>query len=237
MKLYGDRLLGSSLMDEALPTRWLMVCFLAHADATGFVRCQTPGAAARLANLTLRQATRALDDLARPDPESTSPAADGARIVRVRGGWQIVNYRTYREMRAYSEGPSAVRMRRLRERRRAGDVTCDAQSPVTSLVTSSSASASLSVEKGGVGGGGTPGTAPAEGFEAAVWDAFRTRFQLSRFAATSSELYLAGRWRESGAPLAVVLRGIEETGGSPRNLHACEAPVRRAIEYWRKAKP
>ena len=56
----------------------------------------------------------ALARLASPDPESRSHAFDGRRMVRIDGGYIILNYMAYRE-RDYT---AAERMKRYRERRK-----------------------------------------------------------------------------------------------------------------------
>jgi hypothetical protein len=69
----------------------------------------------------------------------------------------------------------------------------------------------------------------------AVWESFRERFGIQRLTASSVEGVLVSRWMDRGIPLAIVLRGVGETGGRPMNLTACEKPVERAVEYWQQA--
>ena len=69
----------------------------------------------------------------------------------------------------------------------------------------------------------------------AVWETFRQRYQPGRLTMTASEFYVVSRWMDKDIPLPVVLRGLEEAGGKPRTLHACEAPVERAYGYWFQA--
>lgn len=145
VKIYGDRLLGSSLMDEALEARWMFICLASKANADGFVRCQTTGTAARLANLTEEQAQRALDVLSSPDPRSTSPEHEGRRILRVEGGWFVVNHRKYRDLRTETQVRKAARQKRWRESHKAS--TRDARDARETQV-SASASASVSVPEG-----------------------------------------------------------------------------------------
>jgi hypothetical protein len=124
VKLYGSLLLGSSLMDESIEARWLFVCFLAAADEHGFVRCQTAGNAARIANLTLDQAGAALKALSSPDPESTTQDKQGRRLIRSEGGWNVVNYNKYREMRTEGQIKAAERQANWRASQ---SVTCHAR--------------------------------------------------------------------------------------------------------------
>lgn len=57
---------------------------------------------------------RALEALGEPDPDSRSEEYDGRRMVRVNGGYIVLNYDRYRE-RDYS---SAERQKRYRERQK-----------------------------------------------------------------------------------------------------------------------
>jgi hypothetical protein len=72
----------------------------------------------------------ALQKLASPDPHSRTPDYEGRRLVRVAGGFIIINYMKYRD----ADHGSAERMRNLRARRKGSqkpsqvthrDVTCD----------------------------------------------------------------------------------------------------------------
>ena len=72
----------------------------------------------------------------------------------------------------------------------------------------------------------------------AVWDTFTNEYQIKRFTMTSAEFQLVRTWMDESIPLAIVFRGITETGtknSKPRTLLACEQPVKRAIEYWAQA--
>lgn len=73
----------------------------------------------------------ALEALGAPDQDSRSQAFEGRRMVRVDGGYVILNYFTYRD-RDYG---SAERMRRLRGRRKAEKELFDTED-VTGVVTS-----------------------------------------------------------------------------------------------------
>lgn len=95
---------------------------------------------------------QALDALGSPDPDSRSQAFEGRRMVRVDGGYVILNYFTYRD-REYT---SAERMRRLRGRRQAekdlfndGDVTGERHiaSPGVTNVTLVTEAESIGIEQ------------------------------------------------------------------------------------------
>lgn len=92
----------SSLWSEPKEVRILFVSMLAKADPTGFVEAAVPGLA-RLSNLSTDEVTRALEVLSSPDPHSkdldVNPANQGRRVVKVPGGWMILNYENYRDRR------------------------------------------------------------------------------------------------------------------------------------------
>lgn len=69
----------------------------------------------------------------------------------------------------------------------------------------------------------------------AVWDTFREKFQPGRLTMSTAEFMTISRWMDQGIPLPVVLRAVEETGGQPRTLMACEREVERAYGYWFRA--
>ena len=52
---------------------------------------------------------------------------------------------------------------------------------------------------------------------------------------SSAEFHLLSKWMSQQIPLPIVLRGIQETGGKPRMLHACVNAVDRCIAYWSQA--
>lgn len=117
-KLYGDRLADSSLLDEALETRWIFVWMLSQADHAGRYRCASVASLSRASNVTRAQAKRAVETLEAPDPNSTTPDNDGKRIERIAGGWQILNYQKYREFRTEKQIKDAERQQRHRESQR-----------------------------------------------------------------------------------------------------------------------
>lgn len=68
-------------------------------------------------------------------------------------------------------------------------------------------------------------------FNRAVWGTFENR-RGEKGPMSTAEFDLIWRWKKRGIPLPVVLRGIEETGGKPKTLHACAAAVDRAFSYY-----
>lgn len=92
----------------------------------GLVEASGIGIATR-SGLSIEAGLAALDILSSPDPDSRTPDFDGRRMVRIPGGWLVLNFMRYRE-RDYR---AAERMRRYRNRTRAAR---DAD-PVTLRVT------------------------------------------------------------------------------------------------------
>lgn len=85
----------SSLWSESYPTRLLFISMLAAADAEGFVEASVSGLA-RLGNITIEEARGAIAALEGPDVDSKDTEYEGRRIVKVEGGWVILNYVKYR---------------------------------------------------------------------------------------------------------------------------------------------
>ena len=115
VKVYGNRLAQSSLVDCDLATRWVFFWMLSQGDAAGRYRCATVAGLARHANVTLEQAEKAIADLEAPDPESTSTEQEGRRIVKIGGGWLVVNAEKYRSFRTERQEREAAKKRRQRE--------------------------------------------------------------------------------------------------------------------------
>ena len=119
VKLYGDRLLDSTLWLEAPEVRLVFLSMLAVADQGGVIDVPGIRALARKLNLTVEYLEPALEKLMEPDPDSRSEAHEGRR-VRKRGrpvvGWQCVNYETYREFRGKKVELARLRQAKKRER-------------------------------------------------------------------------------------------------------------------------
>lgn len=104
-------ILDSSLWAESSDTRIVWFTLMLMAGADGVVRSTAPGIARR-ANVSLRATRAALELFERPDVDSRSLEAEGRRIVRVDGGFRLVNYLRYRD----KDHTAAARKRRQRER-------------------------------------------------------------------------------------------------------------------------
>ena len=77
----------------------------------GFVRAAASGIIAQ-DGIEREAGLVVLEALGSPDPESRSPEYDGRRLVRISGGYIVLNYFQYRDR----DHGAADRMRRLRER-------------------------------------------------------------------------------------------------------------------------
>ena len=84
----------------------------------GFVRAAGPSILARC-GIDRDIGMACLSALGGPEPESRSPDWDGRRLVRVAGGYIVLNWARYRER----DQTAAERSKRWRERQRNGAVT------------------------------------------------------------------------------------------------------------------
>ena len=107
--------LESSLWVEDLSTRIVFLTMLLMARPDGVCPATAPGIARR-ANLPIDQTRQALAVLEAPDPDSRTQDQDGRRIVRVDGGYEIINYLKYRT----KDHGAAARMKRYRASQKDG---------------------------------------------------------------------------------------------------------------------
>ena len=101
----------------------------------GFVAAASVGII-RTAGLDLELGMQALERLAAPDENSRSPDFDGRRLVRISGGFLVLNFMKYRD-RDY---PAAERQKRYRDRKRNG-VTSNSNAVTSRNVTQAEAEA------------------------------------------------------------------------------------------------
>lgn len=110
------RILQSSIMAEDVFTRWTFLTFVLLADKEGFVY-GTRDYIARMAVVPRKDFDRAVKRLASPDPDSSTPAEDGKRIVEVgQNVWCVVNYPKYRAIRDEEDIRAETRERVRRHR-------------------------------------------------------------------------------------------------------------------------
>ena len=115
-KLFNS-ILASTVWMEPDHTRLVWITMLALADRYGFVPASVPGLAS-LARISKEKCEEALVTLSSPDPDSRSTAFDGRRIEKVEGGWNLLNYETYRRKLSVEERReyNAMKQREHRER-------------------------------------------------------------------------------------------------------------------------
>ncbi len=109
VKIYGSKLISSSLWDEAPEARLVFLSLLAVADASGYVDIPNERALARVLNLPLDYVELALAVLMAPDAGSRTTSHGGRRVLREDSGWRCVNYEKYREFRSARQ--EAIRAR------------------------------------------------------------------------------------------------------------------------------
>ena len=89
-------IIRSTIWTEDDCTRIVWITMLALKDADGFVRgCITT--VAGIARQPVDKCTASLEKLEAPDPDSASPEHEGRRLLKVPGGWIVVNHHKYRD--------------------------------------------------------------------------------------------------------------------------------------------
>lgn len=171
-KLFGS-MLDSTIWRESYPTKILWVTMLAMADQDGVVEAALPGLVDR-AKITREECERGLEVLMAPDPDSRSSNDDGRRVVKVDGGWLIVNYEKYRDRMSREDRNlrNAERQARFRDRQKSvksGSVTdSNARDVTVTEVTTSSQIRSDQAHTRTYGGGASENV--GEDFGPQSWD-------------------------------------------------------------------
>jgi hypothetical protein len=114
VKLFGS-ILDSSIWATDLPTRIVWITMLAMADEFGVVHASV-GGLTRRAQVSDAECRKALAVLSEPDPDDRSGIERGARIRDIQGGWELINYKKYRELRTQKQVVDAMRQARHRSR-------------------------------------------------------------------------------------------------------------------------
>ena len=135
-----DKMLSSSIMEHDIAVRWAWVVILALADQDGMV-LSTPNALARQANMSLVDLETALAVLMAPDPNSTSKAEEGRRVVEASTNqYRVVNYEHYRQLMSKDDQREKTRLRVARHRAKKRDVTtCNASNDIADTDTDTKA--------------------------------------------------------------------------------------------------
>lgn len=138
VKIFQD-ILDSSVWDEPVATRIVWLTMLIMADESGVVRASVSGIRRR-AGVSKEDVKEAMKTLQDPDVDSKDQSYGGRRIERVDGGWLVLNYLKYREIRTRKQIRDAERQARKRQR----DRDMSQQSQDITTIASASASASES---------------------------------------------------------------------------------------------
>ena len=119
-KLHSQIIHSSIWMEKHHVVR-LWITILAIKDLDGMVR-GSKYAIAHTAHLTREEADEAFERLESPDEMSSSREEDGRRIVRVDGGWFVVNHEKYKNLSPpeSKREQAKIRQQRYRDKR---DVT------------------------------------------------------------------------------------------------------------------
>lgn len=127
VKLFSG-ILDSSLWELDSDMRIVWITLLAMCDPDGIVRASESGVARR-AVVSPEKTAEALKLFQSPDADSRSTEHEGRRLERIDGGFMILNYKRYRQMRdaAQERENSRVRMRKMRERKREASDNHDAE--------------------------------------------------------------------------------------------------------------
>jgi hypothetical protein len=138
-------IIQSSIWNEPSDIRIVWITLLAVKDENGYVRGDVR-TIARLANVDVEAAGRAIDAFLAPDPGSHTPDNEGRRIGTAAGGYVVLNHALYRGRDAKAEHAEYVKKWRAEREKQSDVIKCD------SRVNHASASASVSDIKKGVQG-------------------------------------------------------------------------------------
>ena len=112
VKLFAS-ITESSIWTSSDKTLRVWVAMLARADAVGIVEGSVPGFA-HLCRMEIPDFEKVVAELSGPDPYSRTPDNEGRRIAAIPGGWQVLNYRAYREKGQAKDGSRAPYFRKYR---------------------------------------------------------------------------------------------------------------------------
>jgi len=125
----------STIWVEPSSTRIVWITMLAMADRHGRIAASVPGLANR-AVVPLIDCQVAIDALLSPDRYSRTPDHEGRRIEVIDGGWRLLNYTKYRDMKDEESVKEAKRQymarRRAKERQQ---VTMNVHATEVNVVT------------------------------------------------------------------------------------------------------
>jgi hypothetical protein len=118
-KLFSS-LIFSTVWREDMHVKVVWITMLAMANRNGDVLASLPGLA-DAARVSLDQCQDALAKLSGPDPYSRTKEHEGRRVEEIDGGWHLLNYIKYRELRDADERRIQTREAVRRHRAKQGD--------------------------------------------------------------------------------------------------------------------
>jgi hypothetical protein len=129
-KCHAGLIQSSLWTNENLVTKVVWITMLALADRNGEVMSSVPGIA-KASGVSLDECVDALNRLQSPDPWSRTKTMEGRRIQEIDGGWEIINYRFYRELLSDKQKAesSAERSRRYRARKKMEGTDSETEPP------------------------------------------------------------------------------------------------------------
>lgn len=105
----------SSIWSEDSDTKVVWVTMLAMCDQFGRVNAAIPGLSKR-AGVSIEGTQKALNKFLAPDPFSRTKEHEGRRIEDIEGGWRLLNYEIYRELKSEEDRKEQNRLSQQRRR-------------------------------------------------------------------------------------------------------------------------
>lgn len=110
----------SSVWQEPHDVRVSWITMLALTDYHGQVRASIP-ALAKLNDVSLQRMEEIIDIFLSPDPYSRTRENEGRRLEEIDGGWQVINYASYRDGLKQPDSTNAERQARFRHKNKRND--------------------------------------------------------------------------------------------------------------------
>lgn len=116
-----SELVSSSVWEEPYHIRIAWTTLMVTCGTNG-ISPVTEASLYRVANITKEEAEDAIRAFTSPDPKSRTPDNDGRRIERVSGGFRLLNYSKYRDIRTPEQKNAYMRdyMKRYRKQQKEG---------------------------------------------------------------------------------------------------------------------
>ena len=109
VKIYGSQLLRSTVwVSTDKETKLVWITLLSIADRHGLALTSIPGLA-KDAGVDIDECERSLKTLCSPDPYSRTKKYEGRRLEVIDGGFLLLNYKKYREIRTETQVKEAER--------------------------------------------------------------------------------------------------------------------------------